>query len=238
MMLFFRWLLILVGMSFFSQSYAGVVLNGTRVIYNEGQREVQVRMNNTDEKPFLLQNWIDDGQTDALPADIQVPFTLSPPITRIEANGGQVLRIFYTGEALPSDVESVFWLNVLAAPSKNKSLEGENQLQIAFRTRIKLFYRPKSLKGMTLTKAFKEVSVSSSGNAVKINNKTPFHISIAKVSITVGDKVYKTEGEMVSPRDHDTFRFSELSQIPTGAKLNISYINDYGGTSIIERTIE
>ncbi|EEY99521.1 p pilus assembly protein chaperone PapD [Vibrio sp. RC586] len=237
-MLVMRLVVLLFGMLIFHQSYAGVVLNGTRVIYKEGQREAQVHIDNNDEKPYLLQNWIDDGQVDALPTDIQVPFVISPPISRIEANSGLVLRIFYTENSLPDNVESVFWLNVLAAPSKNKSLEGKNQLQVAFRTRIKLFYRPKSLSSLSLSKSLESIIVRRVGNEVKINNKTPFHLSISKLTIQSEGKVYEIEGNMISPKQTSTYRFYNLRKLPQGATFNIYYINDYGGTSVIERTLE
>ncbi|PJI52023.1 molecular chaperone EcpD, partial [Methylobacterium radiotolerans] len=51
----------------------------------------------------------------------------------------------HTGEPMPQDKESVFWLNVLEIPPKDKA--NQNLLQMAFRSRIKLFYRPAGLKG-------------------------------------------------------------------------------------------
>ncbi len=55
-----------------------------------------------------MQTWIDNGQIDAAPDQIQTPFVITPPISRIEANKGQTIRITHTGEALPKDRESVF----------------------------------------------------------------------------------------------------------------------------------
>ncbi len=53
------------------------------------------------------------------------------------------MHVFYTGEPLPQDKESVFWLNVqesLPKPDANKA--GVNRLQLNSRSRIKLFFRP------------------------------------------------------------------------------------------------
>ncbi|RDL19866.1 pili/flagellar assembly PapD-like chaperone [Serratia fonticola] len=68
-------------------------------------------------------------------------------MNRVETGKGQTLRISYAGGALPMDKESVFWLNVLEVPAKSQATTGENRLQMAFRPRIKLFFRPKGLDG-------------------------------------------------------------------------------------------
>ncbi|KAI5929298.1 Voltage-dependent T-type calcium channel subunit alpha-1H [Manis javanica] len=66
---------------------------------------------------------------------------------RIEAGKSQTLRIIYSGEALPADKESLFWLNVLDVPPKAEMEGDSNNLQFAFRTRVKLMYRPSNLPG-------------------------------------------------------------------------------------------
>jgi chaperone protein EcpD len=230
--------LIFIVLSFSSlATNAGVIINGTRVIYNEGAREVQVQLENTDKSPFLLQNWIDDGQVDAMPADISVPFTLSPPISRIEAEGGQVLRVFYTGADLPEDKESVFWLNVLAAPSKSKSLESENFLQVAFRTRIKIFFRPKSISDISVTKTKDDLVVYKKNKGLRIENPTPFHISISKISIEVGGKEFVSHSGMILPKQDGEFHFENKAAFPSGSVVKIFYINDYGGIDVLEKNI-
>lgn len=55
----------------------------------------------------------------------------------------------YTGEPLPADRESLFWMNVKAIPSLDEKLANENTLQIAIQSRIKLFYRPSGLSAYT-----------------------------------------------------------------------------------------
>lgn len=67
------------------------------------------------------------------------PFIVTPPINRVDPGKGQTLQISFTGKQLPSDKESVFWLNVLEVPARNSAKKDDNFLQIAFRTRIKLF---------------------------------------------------------------------------------------------------
>ncbi len=58
--------------------------------------------------------------------------------------------MYTASSVLPKDRESVFWFNVLEVPPKPDAATVANQslLQLAFRTRIKLFYRPEALKGI------------------------------------------------------------------------------------------
>lgn len=59
----------------------------------------------------------------------------------MEPKRGQTVKVMYTGAtALPKDRESVYWFNVLEVPPKPKDAQADkNLLQLAFRTRIKLF---------------------------------------------------------------------------------------------------
>ncbi|MGP4131767.1 fimbria/pilus periplasmic chaperone [Pantoea tagorei] len=112
---------------------------GTRVVYPAAEKEITVRLDNRGDQPALVQAWIDDGDPNQPVDKINVPFVMLPPVFRMEANKGQTLRIVYTGSDLPVDKESIFWLNVLDIPPKDKSRINKNQLQMAIRSRIKLF---------------------------------------------------------------------------------------------------
>lgn len=58
---------------------ASVVISGTRVIYPADAKEVSVKINNGGPSPVLLQSWIDNGDVNAKPSAIKVPFVLTPP---------------------------------------------------------------------------------------------------------------------------------------------------------------
>lgn len=82
---------------------ASVIVGGTRVIYPESEKEVTVKVNNAGTKGVLIQSWIDDGDANANPDSIKVPFVIKPPLNRIDAGKGQTLRITYMGGALARD---------------------------------------------------------------------------------------------------------------------------------------
>ena len=104
---------------------AGIVVNGTRFIYPAKQQEIGVRISNDGTLPSLVQVWVDRGDPDTRPEDAEAPFLLTPPIFRVDPNQGQSVRLAFTGESLPGDRESLFWLNLLDITScSSRSVPG------------------------------------------------------------------------------------------------------------------
>lgn len=107
------------------------------------------------------------------------------------------------GSALPQDRESLFWFNVLEIPPKSKAKEGEslNQLQLAFRTRIKLFFRPDGLKGTRRCGCKPEMVAEKEGNTLSLfaQNDSAYNVSISNVKLKVGGKEYTVDSKSVLP---------------------------------------
>src|SRR5471032_3162880 len=130
-----RYAVLMVALFGCSQAMSSVVITGTRVVYPADKKEITVKINNEGSNPVLVQSWVDQGDVDSTPSNSSAPFVISPPVSRVDADKGQSLRLMFTGTALASDKESVFWLNVLEIPVKTTS--DQNVLQMAFRSRIK-----------------------------------------------------------------------------------------------------
>lgn len=135
--------------AFSSSAIADIVISGTRVIYKSDQKVSTFARKIKAITHYLFRvGWI--LVMTMLSGSITVPFTATPPVSRIDAKRGQTIKLMYTASSvLPKDRESVFWFNVLEVPPKPDAATVANQslLQLAFRTRIKLFYRPEALKG-------------------------------------------------------------------------------------------
>jgi chaperone protein EcpD len=224
-----------------TSALAGIVINSTRVIYPEGKSEVNVRLESQNEYPSLIQSWVDSGDKDEEINKIKVPFILLPPVTRIEPHQGQTLRINFTGEGftLPLDRESVYWLNVLDIPPKTSNDNG-SLLQMAVRTRIKLFYRPKAIQNASPAEAAENITWRLSTNNGKVmleaENNSPFYVSIASIQAEKEGKLSaKADGKMINPFGKATYIFAGK-----GFKINkfkYFYINDYGASIPVERGI-
>jgi chaperone protein EcpD len=218
-----------------SQAQAGIVIQGSRVVYLGKEREVSVKMTNTAQEPSLVQAWVDKGDPKLSANKADGPFLITPPITRVETKKGQTLRLVYTGdEAATKKRETVFWLNVLDVPPVPKT-EDANFLQVAVRSRLKIFYRPEGLPGNP-TKSAEDLSwsvvPSGQGFAIRTRNDSAFHVSLATVSLDVGGKSHKVKTEdlkMVAPGATQDFVLPGLNAMPgAGAKVNYEWVSDYG----------
>ncbi|WP_203651236.1 fimbria/pilus periplasmic chaperone [Pseudomonas sp. RtIB026] len=213
---------------------AAVVIGSTRVIYGSNESEVTLKLSNEGPAPALVQSWVDDGDVRGAPSDIAVPFTITPPISRIDPTKAQTLRIVYTGEPLPQNRESVFWLNVLEVPPKPGTNEADmNRIQLAFRSRIKLFFRPEGLKGSAAEAPAQlawRLTRLDGKLAIEAHNPTPFHVSLTEIRVQSGGRSATFDtGGMVGPGQTQAFTLE--GEVPTlpGASVHYTSLSDYGG---------
>lgn len=212
-------------------SAASIVINATRIIYQSDAKEALIKMVNQGEQPLLVQSWLDDGHEDVDPQSLNVPFIASPPVSRVDPKQGLTVRLNWDGQALPADRESVYWFNALEIPGKNKDTEKSNKLQIALKTRIKVFYRPVSLSGSseeaiqklrwTLGKQGKEVWATA-------KNDSPYFVSMTSATVTSDGKKYAFEPDMVAPFSSASYPVKSLSSVQLDA-MAWTAVNDYGG---------
>ena len=221
--------------AFSSSAIADIVISGTRVIYKSDQKSVSVRLENKGNNPLLVQSWLDTGDDNAEPGSITVPFTATPPVSRIDAKRGQTIKLMYTASSvLPKDRESVFWFNVLEVPPKPDAATTTNQslLQLAFRTRIKLFYRPEGLKGnpSDAPLALKWSWATAGGQtALRVANPTPYYVSFSSGDLETSGKRYPLDVKMIAPFSNDVIKVNGMSGKSSSAKVHFYAINDFGG---------
>ncbi|MGY3884419.1 fimbria/pilus periplasmic chaperone [Aeromonas aquatica] len=220
------------------QAWSYVQISGTRVIYPASAREVTLELINKGNTPSLVQVWIDSGDRRIRPGAEAVPFLITPPITRIEAQRGQSLRLAYVGQGLPQDRESVFWLNVLEVPPSAKSTQaGQNLVQLAFRSRIKLFYRPEGLAGdMEHSAHHLSWSLVRQGNgyALRASNPSLYHVSISNLELQTAQttRYNNLSGGMVAPGSSFDFPVDRLSGTVHAKAVTFYWLNDYGAREV------
>lgn len=216
---------------------ASVVITGTRVIFNAAQGEATVRLTNENTQPALVEAWIDDGDINSTPDTAKTPFLITPPLFRMDANKDQTLRIIYVPGAkpLPTDRESVFYLNVLEIPPKptGPQFAGKNYLQFAIRTRIKLFYRPAKLPGDVQTAAGKLTFKAAGGNTLDVRNPTPYYITIDALALGAGAKPSGDVSGMVAPFSDLKLALKGDTRTPAaGTPIVFGTLNDFGAEQI------
>lgn len=228
--------LILTTMSVVSQ--AAMSISGTRIIFPASEKEVSVRTNNKGSLPALVQVWIDDGSNRENINQIKTPFIVMPPIYRVEPSKGQSVRLVYNGMPLPTDRESVFWFNLLEIPPKAAN-DSQYKLELAFRTRIKIFYRPTSLEKSGVESQQEKLKWITSysqgkGIGIRVINPTPYHFSFDTVNVISNSKRIELEVGMVPPFNEKTFYSKQkIDDINSISGVKYSLINEYG--ALIER---
>lgn len=216
--------LILAGLT--QNATAAVSLDRTRVIFDGAAKSVSLRITNENKTlPYLAQGWIEDPQG----KKITDPLVLLPPVQRIEPGEQSQLKVQSTSSVhrLPQDRESLFYFNLREIPPKSNK---PNTLQLALQTRIKLFYRPEAIevKRADYATPFQEqVMLTRAGDKYRVNNPTPYYISLVNASSTLtGKAAAGFKPVMVEPK-------GQIDLAPSASELGgapvLTYVNDFGG---------
>ena len=204
---------------------ANIVIDGTRVIFPSDRKEVSVRVTNSGDMPSLTQAWVDGGTIQNNTGKDMAPFVVLPPIIRVEPGKGQTYRLVFSGASLPQDRESLYWFNMLDIPPEPKNSQGSNYLQLSIRSRIKLFYRPITLKG-NVSEAAKSLTweFHNDNNTLFVNNPSPWYITIDSITINGN----KQPAGMVAPFSTKSINNKEHTLKAMPGKFSFTTINDYG----------
>lgn len=198
---------------------AGVIVGGTRLIYNGNKKESSLSVSNPDKRAYLVQSWVESSG-----GAEKAPFIVTPPLFRLDAGQENLLRVVQVGANLPTDKESLFWINIKAIPSAESAEKASNQntLQIAINTRMKLIYRPDGVKGVPEEMADK-LTWRRTGNELQVTNPTPFYMNFQKVKVAGKDV---KEATFVAP---DTTTHFALPTGVSAGSVSWTVINDFGG---------
>ncbi len=196
---------------------AALKVEGTRLIYFGHDREANIGVVNQAAREVVVQTWI-SGEDEA--SSHSVPFAATEPLVQLGAGEHHQLRILYAGEGLPSDRESLFWLNIMEIPLKP---EDPNSVQFAIRQRLKLFYRPPALKGGSADAVQQLQWRSNDGRTVTVSNPSAFHLSLVNL---------QTDGQVLSDylllKPFERKTLTAPGPLPKGTTLHFTEITDIG----------
>ena len=195
---------------------AALKIEGTRLIYFGQDKGAGISVVNQATREVVVQTWI-SGEDDS--TDRTVPFAATEPLVQLGAGEHYKLRILYAGEGLPSDRESLFWLNIMEIPLKP---DDPNSVQFAIRQRLKLFYRPPALQGGS-AEAVQQLVWSSDGRTVTVNNPSAFHLSLVNLRT---DNLALSDYLLLKPYERKTL--TAPSALPKGTTLHFTEITDIG----------
>jgi len=244
---------------------AGFTIMGTRVIYAEADGEATVRLQHVKgDKPVLLQVWLDDGDPNAKPGTQDLPFVLTPPVSRVDPGNAQVIRIMRIRDDLPTDRESLLFFNALEVPpaAESPTDPNENRLYLAMQARMKFFYRPRGLTPTAVQAAdllrFTLETTADGQLQMRLHNPTPYYITVLNLALHAANAAedaaplakHKETGlaPMVVPFGDVSVALDELAPNTTAAQLTTrraadtevryTVINDQGGINAKQATLD
>ena len=200
---------------------AGVVIGGTRFIYHAQMPTLSVPVSNTSSESWLIDSHIQSAQRwpgAAIAAGNRPPFIITPPLFRLAAEQENTLRVTWTGDALPSDRESLFTLSIAAIPSGKP---GDHHVQMAFRSALKLIYRPAGLAGNP-QQAYRGLRWTLTPEGLSVQNPGPYYVTL--FSLKANGRPIDTAG-VVAPF---STRKTDWCQRAPRCEVRWQSINDYG----------
>ncbi len=211
-----------------------VKLGASRIIYDPAKSGAMLSVVNGQNYPMLVQTeiFLEDKTTKA-------PFTVTPPLFRLDGGQTSRLRLIRTGGDYAPDRESLHWVCVKGIPPKADDLWAKDDkgadeskavsfnVKFSVNSCIKMFIRPAGVKGKP-DDAAAALKWQKSGDKLTVTNDSPFYINLSQV--TVGGKEVKDK-RYLAPLTSDTFT------LPAGGSGSVEWkaINDFGGESVLYR---
>ena len=157
---------------------------------------------------------------------ISEPLVALPILQRVNPGQKKQVKVSLVGNVahLPVDREGLFFLNVLGVPPKDGS--SQSQISVVIQSKLKLFYRPKGLAKYENNSWVNEMRVTKTGNTLKLDNPTAYHIVIYGFGSQRTGKIIEKD-IVLKPYSIETVT------VKTSNTPYVYYINDFGGADSI-----
>lgn len=218
-------------------TFSSVVMTGTRIIYNESNKEKTVQFSNTGQTPYVVDISINDNKNTDINKEKNDIFIAIPQIFKIEPHAGQIIKLIKLADNLPNDKESVLYFNFSQIPATTEEQSSQNQLALLFNSQVKIFYRPKSIENKENT--LNDLFVSKEKNRLKINNDSPFHIVIKEANlISEKQKFTVAKSVMLSPKSIYFWDIPSKANKNRAKEIEFEIINDYGSSQLYSKKVD
>ncbi len=205
----------------------GFGINVTRVIFKGSNDSAMVTLRNTSShETFIVQTRI----SKTVDGFESTPFTITPPIFRLDSNSTNNLRIqLGNRNSLQKDRESVFYLNSRAIPASMQKEPDSDARHISgtaafgVGTIIKLFFRPEGLPG-SAESAQQDLVFTAAENGIKVRNNSAYHVSFASLSIAGEPLLINHAPTMLAPYSEYVYASGKKH-----GRIAWATINDFGG---------
>ena len=198
---------------------AAISLDRTRVIFNGGEKSMTLNIANDNKQlPYLAQAWVENEKKEKITTG---PLIATPPVQRLEPGSKSMVRLTSTPDInrLPQDRESLFYFSLREIPPKS---DKANVLQIALQTKIKLFYRPESIKAKPNAVWQDQLVLNKTSGGYRIENQTPYYVTVLGSG---GSEKQAREGEFDAVRLAPKSTQTEKSGTNTTPSLSYLHAN-------------
>lgn len=165
---------------------ADLRVDGTRVIQKAADSApASLRIRNIGTRASLVQAWVDEGDSETPVEKQRAPYLITPPMFRLDEGQTRDLQVRAADtRTLPTDRESLLWINILDVPASSASAM---QLDVAMRWRLKLFHRPAGMTGSPSEAPAQLRWRMQPGNdgtsVIQVENPTPYYVSLAELRL-------------------------------------------------------
>ncbi|HEK1766257.1 TPA: fimbria/pilus periplasmic chaperone [Pseudomonas putida] len=211
---------------------AALTVDGSRFVYRAQARLLSIRVGNNSSQPILAQIWLDRGDLHADPARLAVPFVILKPLLRLDPLQHTMVQVQYTGESLPRDRESLYWINFLEVPAL--PTDRSHLLRVAYRLRMKLLFRPTGLPASGANAA-RQLRWRVRQGALVVTNPSPVFVSVTSLRLGTGGRELDIEPFTIDPF---ASRVVPSPSAGTAGEIGYTFVGDGGEALSAQALIE
>ncbi len=221
-----KYIIYIISFIFTFSSYAAIQINKNRFFYKEQDKEILFDIKNKSEKEsYIIQSWVSHYNKED---NSEAPFIISPSLIKLAPDENFTLKIIKTDDIKETNKESVYRVNIKLVPVIDDDVADKNLILISLNSIYNLFYTPKSIINKNHNK---DINFSiNNENLIKINNPTPYFITIAEAKIDDIDILNKRI--TLSPFKNYSIKDKKITKNIKDKKVHWKRVDEYEQTII------
>lgn len=199
----------------------------TRLIFNAPALSVSFPIQNNTNQKYLVKSSILDEKNN-ISADPNNNFLVLPEITVLSPGTKRLLQVTKITSDMPTDRESVFFLNGYFVPESKSRERDDSFLNLAFSINVKMFYRPLSLVDDRAIEKASETLIFEpiNGTKVSVKNPTPYHLTFGKLVVNGVELVSDELRKMLKPYGNEIYKIAY--PVKKATEIRWTLIDEYG----------
>ncbi len=221
-----KYIIYIISFIFTFSSYAAIQINKNRFFYKEQDKEILFDIKNKSEKEsYIIQSWVSHYNKED---NSEAPFIISPSLIKLAPDENFTLKIIKTDDIKETNKESVYRVNIKLVPVIDDDMADKNLILVSLNSIYNLFYTPKSIINKNHDK---DINFSiNNENLIKINNPTPYFITIAEAKIDDIDILNKRI--TLSPFKNYSIKDKKITKNIKDKKVHWKRVDEYEQTII------